>query len=375
MASRRFRIIDADGHVMEPRGMWERYVDPRFRERAPRGVRDAHGHTRLNVEGRLCPRPEGPNSIGPGMQEAFAVRVRERLGEYLQAGYSAEAQLRAMEAGGIEVAFLYPTQGLYTAAIDDLDPELAIEICRAYNDWILDFCAHAPERLKPVAMLVALHEPAAAVSEVQRVAGRGIKAVFVRPNPIRGRNLDDPAYEPLWAECERLRLAVGVHEAVGAYLPTAGADRFATFFAAHAACHPMEQMLAMLALIGGGVLERHPRLRVGFLEAGCGWLPYWLWRMDEHWEQTEGVTGEPRLSMKPSDYFRRQCWISCEPDEPYIPRVLDFIGEDRLLFASDYPHPDHKWPETVEAMLAMPIPDAVKRKLLWDNPAAFYDLA
>ncbi|MBI4608257.1 MAG: amidohydrolase family protein [Candidatus Rokubacteria bacterium] len=375
MASPRFRIIDADGHVMEPRGMWERYASPAFRERAPRAVRDVHGRTRLSVAGRLCPRPEGPNSISAGMQDAFSVRVREQLGEYLQAGYSAEAQVKAMEAGGIEVAFLYPSQGLYTAALEDLDPELAIDICRAYNDWILDFCALAPERLKPVAMLVALHEPAAAVREAQRVAPRGIRAIFVRPNPIRGRNLDDPAYEPLWAECERLGLAVGVHEGVGGYLPTAGADRFTSFFAAHAACHPMEQMLAMLALIGGGVLERHPRLRVGFLEAGCGWLPYWLWRMDEHWEQTEGITGEPRLALKPSDYFRRQCWISCEPDEPYIPRVLDFIGEDRLLFASDYPHPDHKWPETVEAMLALPVPDPVKRKILWDNPAAFYDLA
>lgn len=375
MVSRRFRIIDADGHVMEPRGMWERYVHPAFRDLAPRVVRDAQGHTRISVGGRLCPRVDGPNCISAAMQEAFSTRVREHLGKYLQAGYSAEAQVKAMDEGGIEVSFLYPTQGLYTAAIEDLDPELAIAICRAYNDWILEFCAYAPDRLQPVGMLVALHDPTAAVREVQRVSGREIKAIFVRPNPIRGRNLDDPAYEPLWAECERLGLAVGVHEGVGAYLPTAGADRFATFFACHAASHPMEQMLAMLALIGGGVLERHPRLRVAFLESGCGWLPYWLWRMDGHWEKTAGIAGEPQLTLKPSDCFRRQCWISCEPDEPYIPKVLDFIGEDRLLFASDYPHPDHKWPETAYAMLTMPIPDSAKQKVVWDNPVAFYGLA
>jgi predicted TIM-barrel fold metal-dependent hydrolase len=137
----------------------------------------------------------------------------------------------------------------------------------------------------------------------------------------------------------------------------------------------MEQMLAMLALIGGGVLERYPRLRMAFLEAGCGWVPYWLWRMDEHWEKTRGVPGEPELPMRPSDYFRRQCWVSCEPDEPYVANVIDFIGEDRLLFASDYPHPDHKWPETAEAMLAMPLPDPIKKKVLWDNPAAFYGIS
>jgi len=374
MSPRRFRIIDADGHVMEPRGMWERYIAPEFRDRAPRVVRQADGRTRISVEGHVCPRPDGTNRVSPPMQEVFSSRVREQLGEYLQAHYSAEAQVKAMDAAGIEVSFLYPTQGLYTAALEDLDPALAMAICRAYNHWILDFCRYAPERLKPVAMLVALHDPALAVAEARRIASLEIKAVFVRPNPIRGRNLDDPAYEALWAQCEGLGLAVGVHEGVGSYLPTAGADRFTSFFSAHAASHPMEQMLAMLALIGGGVLERHPRLRVAFLEAGCGWLPYWLWRMDAHWEKTEGIAGEPLLTMKPSDYFRRQCWISCEPDEPYVPKVLDFIGEDRVLFASDYPHPDHKWPETAEAMLAMPIPDSAKRKLLWNNPAAFYGL-
>ncbi|OLC17849.1 MAG: hypothetical protein AUH29_00725 [Candidatus Rokubacteria bacterium 13_1_40CM_69_27] len=372
MPSPKFRIIDADGHVMEPPGMWERYIGPEYRDRAPRVVRGPSGRSGFESGGRVSPRPE---CISLAMRGAFAARVREHLGEYLEAEYNAESQIKAMDAGGIEIAFLYPTQGLYMASIDDLAPELAIAICRAYNDWMLDFCAAAPDRLRPVGMLVALHDPTLAAQEVERLAARGFKAVFVRPNPIRGRNLDDPAYEPFWAACERRGLAVGIHEGVGAYLPEAGADRFRNFFACHAASHPMEQMLAMLALIGGGVLERHPQLRVAFLESGCGWLPYWLWRMDEHGQQTEGVAGEPQLSMKPSDYFRRQCWISCEPDEPYIPHVLDFIGEDRLLFASDYPHPDHKWPETLETMLALPVPDSARRKILWDNPAALYGLA
>jgi predicted TIM-barrel fold metal-dependent hydrolase len=371
----RFRIIDADGHVMEPRGMWERYIDPAFRDRAPRVERGPGGHARIAVEGRLCPRPDGRNAVSPAMQAVFSKNIREHLAPYLEAQYSAESQVKALDEGGIETSFLYPSQGLYTAAIDDLDPALAAAICRAYNDWIVDFCAYAPDRLKPVGMLVALHDPVAAVREVRRLAGRGFKAVFVRPNPIHGRNLDDPAYEPLWAECERLGLAVGVHEGVSAYLPTLGADRFTSFFAAHAASHPMEQMAAMAALIGGGVLERHSGLRVAFLESGCGWLPYWLWRLDEHWEKTNGIEGEPALPMRPSDYFRRQCWISFEPEEPYVPQVLDLIGEDRLLFASDFPHPDHKWPEIVEEVVALSLPDTVTRKILWDNPSAFYGLA
>jgi predicted TIM-barrel fold metal-dependent hydrolase len=367
-----YRIIDADGHVMEPRGMWERYIDPVFRDRAPRLVTGPGGHTRISVDGRLVPRREGTNRVSDAMQEAFSRNIREHLAEYLEARYSPESQVKALDEGGIAMSFLYPTQGLYTAAIDDLDPALAVAICRAYNDWLLEFCAYAPDRLRPVGMLVALHDPAAAVEEARRLAPRGFRAVFVRPNPVHGRTLDDPAYEALWTECERLRLAVGVHEGVGARLPTLGADRAGTFFAAHAASHPMEQMAAMAALIGGGVLERHPGLRVGFLEAGCGWLPYWLWRLDEHWEKTAGVDGEPVLRARPSEYFRRQCWISFEPEEPYLPRVLDLVGADRLLFASDFPHPDHKWPQIVEAVVALPLPEGDRRRILEDNAAAFY---
>jgi predicted TIM-barrel fold metal-dependent hydrolase len=372
MTSPSFPIIDADGHVMEPAGMWRRWIDPAFRDRAPRIVQAPDGRARFGTDGHLSPRAD---AISAAMLAAFAENTRRHVGPYLDAGYSAESQVRALDAGGVAVSFLYPTQGLYVASVEDLDPALALAICRAYNDWLLDFCAYAPERLRPVGMLVALHDPAAAVAEATRLADRGVRGVFVRPNPIRGRTLGDPAYEPLWTECERRGLAVGIHEGVGAHLPTVGGDRFRTFFATHVASHPMEQMLAMLALVERGVLERHPRLRVAFLESGCGWLPYWLWRMDEHWEKTRGIDGEPELPLRPSDYVRRQCWISCEPDEPYLRDVIHLIGEDRVVFASDYPHPDHAWPETVETMRAADLPDGVKRKILHDNAAALYDMA
>ena len=365
----RLAIIDADGHVMEPPGMWRRFIEPRWRDRAPGIVPEPSGRSRLATGDRRSPRAD---AVSTAMLETFAANTRRRLAEYQDAGYSAESQVRALDAGGVAVSFLYPTQGLYVASVDDLDPELAIAICRAYNDWLLDFCAYAPDRLRPVGMLTALHDPAAAVVETTRLADRGVAGVFVRPNPVRGRTLGDPAYEPLWAECERRGLAVGVHEGVGAHLPTVGADRSRTFFGAHAASHPMEQMLALLALIEGGVLERHPRLRVAFLEAGCGWLPYWLWRMDEHWEQTRGVAGEPDIPAPPSEYFRRQCWVSCEPDEPYLAEVVRMIGDDRVVFASDYPHPDHEWPKTVKAMVAADLPETTKRKILHDNAAALY---
>jgi predicted TIM-barrel fold metal-dependent hydrolase len=212
------------------------------------------------------------------------------------------------------------------------------------------------------------------VSQLQQIADFGWKAVYLRPNPTKGRLLSDPVYEPFWTECERLGIAVGIHEGTHSRLPTTGADRFNTRFALHACSHPMEQMMALLALIEGGVLERHPHLRVGFLESGCGWLPYWLWRLDHvyedvHWEVADNV------KIKPSEYFRRQCFISIEPDELYLTEIVDYIGYDNLIFGSDYPHVDHK-PSIVADAVALEerLTKAIVKKILWDNPARFYGL-
>ena len=154
---------------------------------------------------------------------------------------------------------------------------------RSYNSWLYDFCSYDPQKLKGIGA-INQHYPEEMVPELQRIVEFGWNAVFIRPNPVKGRILSDPAYEPFWSECERLNVAVTVHEGTHSRLPTTGADRFDTRFALHACSHPMEQMMALLALIEGGVLERHPQLRVGFFESGCGWLPYWLWRLDEEYE-------------------------------------------------------------------------------------------
>jgi predicted TIM-barrel fold metal-dependent hydrolase len=136
----------------------------------------------------------------------------------------------------------------------------------------------------------------------------------------------------------------------------------------------MEQMMALLALIEGGILERHPQLRVGFLESGCGWLPYWLWRLDREYEELRWEVGD-RVKMKPSEYFRRQCFIAVEPSEMYLSKLLEELGSDNLLFGSDYPHMDHN-PDVVDNMVALEeqLSKPVLQKILWDNPRRFYGL-
>jgi predicted TIM-barrel fold metal-dependent hydrolase len=136
----------------------------------------------------------------------------------------------------------------------------------------------------------------------------------------------------------------------------------------------MEQMMALLTLIEGGVLERHPQLKVGFLESGCGWLPYWLWRLDREYESSRSEVAD-NVKMKPSEYFRRQCFVSMEPSEPHLSQVIEYIGSDNILFGSDYPHGEYE-SDIVEQLVALEgqLPQGTVEKILWENPARFYGI-
>jgi predicted TIM-barrel fold metal-dependent hydrolase len=171
---------------------------------------------------------------------------------------------------------------------------------------------------------------------------------MVRPNPVQRRNLDHPDNDVFWGAAADLGLAVATHEGTGVWMQEYGADRFTSRLAQHAVSHVFEAMQAVYCFTAGGILERFPTLRVGFLEAGGTWLTPWLYRLDEHAEQLRDVPSETsRITERPSEYFRRQCWISCEPDEPNIGGFFEYVGRDRVMWASDFPHPDAKYPGLV----------------------------
>ncbi|NEO78706.1 MAG: amidohydrolase [Moorea sp. SIO4G3] len=376
-----YQIIDADGHVNEPIDMWEKYLEPAFKSHAPYRYQPSQKDGVVKIDIFSPPtkymRVEGEtiyNKISDAVwAEGIKVAIRNKATYNRNLGSGPDSQVKAMKRMGVDISFLYPTTGLWMLAIDTMDPSLAAALTRAYNNWLRDFCSYDPQLLKGVGA-ISLHDPSNMVSELHRIAEFGWKAVFVRPNPVKGRLLSDPAYEPFWTECERLGIAVGIHEGSHARLPTTGADRFNTRFAMHACSHPMEHMMAMLALIEGGVLERHPNLRVGFLESGCGWLPYWLWRLDEEYDQLAWEVKD-HVRMKPSEYFRRQCFIAIEPDEPYLADLIKYIGSDNLIFGSDYPHIDHN-PKIIEQVVGLQdkLSEKIVQKILWDNPMRFYGL-
>ncbi|NEQ97074.1 MAG: amidohydrolase [Cyanothece sp. SIO2G6] len=356
-----YKIIDADSHVIEPPEMWARYLEPKFREFAPT--------TDMKIKGESITEKISQQVRDEGNKQMMQAHPQAYLNRY-----SAEAHIQAMLQMGIDISFIYPTYGLWLFAIDALPPNVIGAFVRAYNTWLYEeFCSYDPDRLRGVGA-INLHAPDEMVKELHRIANFGWKAVFLRPNPVKGRILSDPIYEPFWAACEDFDLAVGIHEGTHSRLPTTGADRFHTRFALHACSHPMENMMALLALIEGGVLERHPKLRVAFLESGCGWLPYWLWRLDEEYENLYWEVKDD-VKLKPTDYFRRQCFISVEPSEPYLPSIIGSIGVDNLIFGSDYPHMDHQL-NAIEILLGIEpqLSRETLSKVIWDNSVCFYSL-
>lgn len=379
-----YPIIDADRHVVEPIAMWRDYLEPEFRDHAPYAASMGDGPlaeriARLGTKA-LLPLPPMPMVDGKPFYNkmperawaelAWAARSRAPLSGPLD---DPQTQLDAMDREGVDMAFLYPTYALLLLGVDTLDPALAAAFARAYNRWLRDHCSRDPQRLRGLG-LIATHHPEEMVDEVGRVATHGFRGVVLRPNPVAGRTLADPAYEAFWTECERRSLAVVIHEGTHAHLPAAGADRFETRFALHACSHPMEQMMAILALIEGGVLERHPALQFAFLEAGCGWLPYWLHRLDDEYAHLRGEVAAS-VRMPPSAYFRRQCFIAFEPNEPLLAEVAAHVGADRLLFGTDFPHLDHD-EGLVDAALALngKLPESALRKMLWENAARLFGL-
>jgi predicted TIM-barrel fold metal-dependent hydrolase len=377
---RGMRVVDADAHVIEPDDLWERYVDVELRDRAPRHLNRAFG---VEVDGI---RINLPADWERDTSAAEIARRDERINATFEElfpaayarGFDAPAQLDDMDVEGVDLAFLYPSFGLFTLASSDIDPVVAVATSRAYNDWLADFCGTEPARLQGIAM-VPVQDPVAAAREARRAHDElGFRGVFLRPNPIGGRNLDDPAYDPLWETLSGLGMALGLHEGGMPPLPQMGADRLANAEQRHICSHPMEQMVAAVSIVYGGLLERFPGLRVAFLESGCGWVPFWLERMDDHFDNSrdKDFGAAKLLQMPPSEYFRRQCYVSSDADESMLEHVIALLGDDRIVFSTDYPHPDSMYPVAVDSFLALPgVSDASKRRILWDNALDLYGMS
>jgi predicted TIM-barrel fold metal-dependent hydrolase len=366
-----FKVFDSDLHVMEPPDLWERYIAPEFRAAAPRG------RTSDNVRdlGVIFPdgEPNGRRTSGVPHRGHNYEKNQTLYRDDARRGWGPDVQLDAMDNEGIDVAVLFPSRGLSVLTHPEREPRFAAAIARAYNDWMADFCKADPARLIGAGML-SVFDIKDAVDESRRaVEELGFRAVFLRSNVINGKNWHDPYYEPLWSALEALGIPVGFHEATGSRARQTGDWFEPNFGIRRVYAQPFEQMLGLGSFLGGGILARHPKLKVAFLEANCSWVPWLLWRFDEGWER-EGDIFMPELTMAPSEYFKRQCWVAVEPDEAPARYMIEEMGSDQIVFSTDYPHGDSRYPRAVEYFLKLPLADEDKRKILWDNCARFYGL-
>jgi predicted TIM-barrel fold metal-dependent hydrolase len=366
-----YNVIDADGHILEPLDIWDNYMDPAYRDRAPRLFVDTDGKERLRVEDKIIGGPRGLGLIGAigardGLQSDNIKYIEGRKG-----GFDPHERIKDLDLDGIDAAFLYPSLGLFSGAVSD--PHLAAAMCRAYNRWLADYCQPYPERLFGVAML-PMQSIELAIAEM-RFACRelGMKGGFLRPNPYNGRMAGHPDYDSFWAEAQELDFCIGFHEGGASGMPTVGIDRFESRGARHIISHTMEMMLVAMSVIWGGVCERFPKIRIGFLESGGGWIVPWLDRMDRHFDD-QGFN-DSGLSIRPSELFQRNCWISFEPVEGSLDVLADYIGAHKILWATDYPHPDGFFPGAPAMIANRPrLSEATKWQILAGGAMQFYGL-
>ena len=313
-------VIDADGHVVEPLDIWDRFLPEQYRPGAPR--------------------IEGFDDL------IFAI----------EGGTNPALRGRDMDIDRIERAYVFPTLGLGVAGFTE--PATGLALCRAVNDWMADYCAQTSGRVIGVGALPST-SCADALDEARRcIDTLGFAGVFRRPELYPGvLPIHDPSFEPLWDYLESANAPIVVHSGFNPFVPIPYfTDRFPdSTIACHAALFPIEAMMALNSFILYGILERHPALRVGLVECGGMWSYSYIHRLDEHVEKwpamlKQDVTPNVKLSRRPSEYFRDQCFVSVEDAEPGIELLVEEYP-DSVVYASDYPHPDATFPGATRSLL------------------------
>lgn len=336
-----FEIIDADGHVTETWEQIARHLEEPYRRRpllTPFFPQDGWDRRLMGTKG---------NWAGDGKSWA-----------------------EALDAGGMAMGVLYPTLGLFMPFLRDA--EWAVVLCRAYNTMLYKDVTSQSPRLKGVALL-PLQDPAAAARELERcVSELGFVAGMVSADSYY--LLGHPRFDPIYATAQRLRVPIGVH-AAGTDMNAVGHEPFPKFIQAHTVSHAFAQLRQITSMMFDGIPVRFPELSIAYLEAGSGWIPYFLQRMDEEYEK-RGASEAKLLTESPTEMVKSHpIYFSCEADEPLLPQALAYVGNDRIMYASDFPHWDHSYPKSVKELAdRADLSDEAKRNVLAANARRFYHL-
>jgi uncharacterized protein len=332
------KVLDSDAHARDLDDLIRPYLDEPYR----------------NQKAPFLPRDTYDRNLG---------------GTLGHSGATHEERLSAMDQQEIDSAVMYPTISLGIGRVRD--PKFNAALCRAYNDFITDYCKPS-SRLKAVANL-PVNNPAEAAMELNRAVTKLGLCGGMLAAQAHNRNLGHPEFYPVYEEAQRLNTPIAVH-AFGGDEP--GSDIFDQFIYLHTTGHPFPVLRQLTAMIFGGIPENFPDLRIGFLEIGCGWIPYWMERMDEEWEK-RGHVEAPLCKKRPSEYLTGgNIYYGCEPEEKMMGYIVNEIGSKTLMYASDYPHWDMTWPES--AVIIWRREDLsleAKKDILLNNAQRFYNLS
>ena len=379
MARNGFKIFDSDTHVGPAADILERYLSKSEKQKLEsweryKLVNSLNGHVEYTFGRRNYRRKlgsAGPEPERPRTSRDVADRKYPADLPLPEAEVDPAERIKDMDREGVDVNLTLPSSWFGTFTAGD-DVELEMSMYRAYNRWMADYCGAYPTRIKGV-ILVCFRDIENSLSEIERCAKEDWPlAVFVYA-PSKAP-LDHPDLEPVWAASQYHNLSVALHTftAMPPYAP-GGDDTWDNYFVQRSVAHSWCGERNTAALIGAGVMDRYPKLRIGTLEAGHGWLPFWMTRMDEH---AQGFARYmPKLKMKPSEYMLSGRYfqsIEMSEGERLTKSVIDLIGPDILMYASDYPHRESWFPKAVETVMAWDLPDNIKRKLFWDNAVKYY---
>ena len=379
----KLHIVDADTHVNEAPDLWEKRMPSRYRERAPRVVDLPRGQawlcdgmpipitTLINVAGQS---PVGWQPIAPDGYRSM------RPG-----GWDPAARLADMDIDMIGIHVLFPSYALIMvraqAGGGEIDREFHLALVRAYNDWMSEISSAAPERLWGLAIL-PITGVDDAIAEAKRARDlAGIRGVVPLTWPNGGGD-PKPDDERFWSAIEEMELPVNLHIGFG---EAGGADpdlpknpdimaRLQSMPVINRERTASSMMPVLSEFILGGILERHPKLRLALVETGIGWIPFWCEQTDDNFLRHRFWT-KCNLPMLPSDYWRRQCFATFQVDS-YGLRNRDMVGVETILWSSDYPHSGADWPSSRRTIAEQMrgIPEAEQALILGGNARRLYGI-
>jgi predicted TIM-barrel fold metal-dependent hydrolase len=368
-------LLDADSHVSEPLNLWQ--------ERLPQKYRDMAPHMETKYQGQpgawwhIEPDRQPHNVIlGFGANKSMA-ELQKLLEGFSYAGahrggWDPAQRLKDMDQDGVTGDVLYTTLGFRMFWIKDAGFQRAC--FQVYNDWLAEFCAHSPKRLKGLA-LISLYDPQQAAKDLAECAKKGLAGAIIWASPPEELPFHSDSYDPFWAAAQELKMPLSLHEFAGFQWVDWDSDSKKRTIAQAINSHEVEQSFSTLII--SGVLERFPALKVVSAELNCGWLPFFLHRIDERFDHRgirfRGTPFATKLTLKPSDYFHRQLYATFIDDTFGLAQRQN-IGVENILWSSDFPHSATFWPKSREKIAAdfRNIGAQDSEKILCRNTAALY---